>query len=303
MTSDTDLSATIAAKRYAANDLLVSPVQWLNVGDAELAYRVIGSGPPLLMLHGYPLNGLTFRKLIPALAPHFTCYVLDLQGAGQSRWTKQTDFKFGAQAERLKTFVDRLELTAYSTLSHDTGGTIARRLAVIDPKRTHKLVVIGTEIPNHRPAWIRMFQFRSYLPGANGNFKTSFQSRKFRRSSMGFGGVFADLDYIDGDFFELFVQPMLDSQHERQGQLYRLRGIDWTIVDSLAVDHAKITAPLLFIWGEDDPVFPLAEARNMIGQFTVPPQFHVIPNGKTFVHEEKPEAVAEAALTFLRSSD
>jgi haloalkane dehalogenase len=294
-------SSPITPTAAGGPSLLAAAVQWQDVGDAEIAYRVVGSGPPLLLLHGYPLNGLTFRNLVPALAQHFTCYVADLPGAGQSRWSRHTDFKFEAQAQGLKTFVDRLGLTSYATLSHDTGGTIARRLAIIDAARTRKIVVIGTEIPHHRPPWIRLFQFRSRLPGAAGSFRSSMASRRFRRSSMGFGGVFADLDYIDSDFFELLVKPMIDSAHQRQGQIHRLRGIDWKVVDSLAEGHRHITAPALLIWGEDDPVFPLAEAQKMALQFKPPATFSIVPGGKTFVHEERPAAVVAASLPFLLS--
>lgn len=292
-----DLSGSMTAEDD--NALLAAVVRWQDVGDAEIAYRVVGSGPPLMLLHGYPLNGLTFRHIVPALARRFTCYVLDLPGAGQSRWTKKTDFNFEAQAQSLKVFVDRLGWTRYATLSHDTGGTIARRLAILDAARTDRIVVIGTEIPNHRPPFIRLFQFRSRLPGANANFRSSMASREFRRSAMGFGGVFADLDHIDGEFFDLLVKPMVDSARERLGQLYRLRGIDWKVVDGLAKGHAMITAKVLLIWGADDPVFPLAEAKAMARQFRTEPRFAVIPGAKTFPHEDFPAAVVDACLPFL----
>ena len=279
--------------------LLAAPVRWEDVGDAEIAYRVMGSGPPLMLVHGYPLNGLTFRRVASALAQHFTCYVLDLPGAGQSRWTKKTDFNFEAQAQGLKVFVDRMGWNRYSTLSHDTGGTIARRLAIIDAARTDRIVMIGTEIPRHRPPFIQFFQFRSYLPGANHDFRSSMSSRRFRRSPMGFGGVFADLDHIDGAFFDVLIKPMIDSARERQGQLYRLRGIDWKVVDGLANGHSKITADVLLIWGADDPVFPLAEAKAMLSQFRTTPTLTVVPRGKTFLQEDFPAAVVEASLAFL----
>ncbi len=276
-----------------------APMQWQDVGDAQIAYSKIGAGPALLLLHGYPLTGATFRSMLPALAAHFTCYVLDLPGAGESRWSKQSGFKFGEQALGLKRFVDALGLQAYSILAHDTGGTIGRQLAIIDAARVEKLIAIGTEIPGHRPPWIRLFQFRSHLPGANGNFRKSMASRRFLRSSMGFGGAFTDLGLIDGEFHKLFIAPLVTSAQLTLGQIYRLRGIDWALLDSLAQGHARIKAPVLLIWGEDDPVFPLAEARKMVPQFHDCRGLKVIPGAKLFVHEEFPEAVAKESLTFL----
>ncbi len=80
-------------------------------------------------------------------------------------------------------------------------------------------------------------------------------------------------------------------------------GIDWRMVDGLQTEHAKITAPTLLIWGEDDPVFPVREARPMADQLANCKAFITVPGAKLFVHEEKPETVARIALEFLESGD
>lgn len=112
--------------------VLSEKLSFVDVGNGEIAYTSIGSGPPLVLLHGWPLHGHTLRKLLPALSAHFTCHVIDLPGAGASRWSDRTAFSLGGQAESVKVFAARLGLTSYSILSHDTGGTIARQLAIID---------------------------------------------------------------------------------------------------------------------------------------------------------------------------
>ncbi len=278
---------------------VMSELKYQNVGDSDIAYYEYGCGEPLLLIHGYPLNGFTFRKLLPSLASRFRCYVLDLPGAGASRWTATTDFGFRAQAQGLKIFADRLGMRSYSLLSHDTGGTIARQLSIIDPQGVYRQVIIGSEIPNHRPPWIRFFQFSSLFPGANSRLRRSMNSPKFLHSAMGFGGCFFDPLLIDGDFHQLFVQPMLDSEHVREGQIYRLRGIDWKVVDSLAKGHGQIQCPVLLIWGEEDPVFPLEKAKHMVAQFRDCRGLIAVPQAKLFVHEEQPEIVAKASLDFL----
>jgi pimeloyl-ACP methyl ester carboxylesterase len=271
---------------------------FVDVGDAQIAYHTVGSGPPLLLLHGWPLNRHTFRGMLPALAAHYTCYVFDFPGAGESRWNERTAFNMGGQAESAKVFAQRLGLERYSILAHDTGGTIGRQLAVIDADRVEKLVAIGTEIPNHRPPWIQFFQWLSYIPGADAGFRKNMTSDAFLRSSRGFGGCFSNKDLIAGDFHRLFIQPLLDSRELRMGQRGRLRGIDWKLLDSLADGHRKIRAPVLLVWGADDPVFPVREARKMLPQFKNA-RFATIADAKLFVHEERPEEVARECLNFL----
>ncbi|MGC4061768.1 MAG: alpha/beta fold hydrolase [Aquabacterium sp.] len=65
--------------------------QRIDLGHSQIAYRKVGSGAPLLLVHGYPLSGLTWRHVVPALAPHFTCYIPDLPGAGDTVWSEETD--------------------------------------------------------------------------------------------------------------------------------------------------------------------------------------------------------------------
>ena len=51
---------------------------------AEIHVRVMGSGPPLLLLHGYPQSHVMWHKVAPALAERFTLYMPDLRGYGDS---------------------------------------------------------------------------------------------------------------------------------------------------------------------------------------------------------------------------
>ena len=63
------------------------PDRFLDVGAGEVAYRRVGTGPDVLFVHGWPVSGATFRTLLPHLADHVTCHVIDLPGAGSSRFT------------------------------------------------------------------------------------------------------------------------------------------------------------------------------------------------------------------------
>jgi pimeloyl-ACP methyl ester carboxylesterase len=273
-------------------------VSFLDLGHSRIAYRQVGQGPTLLLLHGYPLHGMTFRNLIPWLARHFTCIVPDLPGLGETVWTSETDFSFAGQAKTLKQFVDRLGVSAYAILAHDTGGTIARRLTTIDAHRVRKLVLIGTEIPGHRPPWIAFFQKTAH-PKRTMTFKILMRLRWFRHSGAAFGGCFHDSSLIDGVFHRLFIEPLVRSEERIRGQIHYLRGIDWRMVDGMRAEHAAITIPTLLIWGEQDPVFPIEAARAMAEQLPNCKGLAIIPGAKLFVHEERPEEVAKAALAFL----
>lgn len=270
-----------------------------EVDGATIAYRKIGDGPALILLHGWPFSGLTFRKLIPHLSNRFTCYAIDVPGAGDTRWHDGTDFRFAAQAQSLRTFIDRLGIESYSVLAHDTGATLARLLALADPDRIQKLILLNTEIPGHRPPWIPLYGHLLGVPLSARVFALLFRSQTFVRSSLGFGGCFADLSLLNDDFAACFIEPLVESAVRLEGLRRYLRGFDWSLVDHFAKRHSEITAPVLMIWGEDDPTFPIGAARAMASQFPNCRRVTAIPRAKLLVHEEQPEAVSSEARSFL----
>jgi len=278
---------------------LSHPKQLLDTGSARIAYRRIGTGPPLLLVHGWPFSSLSFRKLARLLSARFSCYLPDTPGLGETVWGPETRFEFAAQAETFRKLVDGLGLHAYALLAHDTGASIARRLAQIDPSRVTRLVLLNTEIPGHRPPWIPLYQRLLALPGSAFSFQLTLRSAAFRRSGMGYGGCFHDPARLDDDFVACFVRPLLASSERMQGVARYLRGIDWAMVDGFATTHAAIRAPVLLVWGADDPTFPVARARPMVSQFADCRGIHEIPAARLLVHEERASEVAAAAIEFL----
>jgi len=267
------------------------------VGPTRYAWRRYGSGPPLLLIHGFPLSGFTWRKLLPELARHHTCYVPDLPGLGETEWTEPTDFTWHGQARGLKGLADQLGLARYSVLGHDTGGTFARCLALADGARIDRLGIVNSEIPGHRPPWIPLYQALMHVPGTLAGFNVLLRSRIFLRSAMGFGGCFNDLSLLDGDFHEHFVAPLLNQPRRMEGLRSYLRDLKWDVVDGFAHDHAQLTMPVRLIWGADDPTFPIGLARQMTGQLPRSTLVEVA-GAKLLPHEEKPADVARAWLEF-----
>jgi pimeloyl-ACP methyl ester carboxylesterase len=173
----------------------------------------------LVLVHGYPMHGETWRKIVPELARRFTCYLPDLPGLGLTEWRGDTDFGFPGHARTLRRFIDALRLDTCAVVAHDTGATVARCLADADPGRVDRLVLINTEMPGHRPPWVPLYRHLAALPGAATSFRLLLSQRWFRRSPMGLGGLFVDRDLLDGDFHARFVAPLLASPRRMQGSL------------------------------------------------------------------------------------
>ncbi len=278
-------------------------VELHEVGDATLAVRRFGSGPAIVLIHGFPVHGYTWRALLPALAAHHTCFVLDLPGLGDSGWNDATDFSFTGQARRVAALLPRLGIERCALLAHDTGATVARLVALAEPVRVEKLALINTEIPGHRPPWIPLYQRLTRVPGAAALFRVLLGQKWFVRSGMGLGAFYSDRRLFDDPVrLAPYLDPVSSSSQRMQGMFLYLQGPEWEVVDALRTRHAELEIPVLLLWGEDDVTFPVALAEPMAAQFGGPTTFVRIPHASLMPHEERHETVLASLLPFLAAS-
>jgi pimeloyl-ACP methyl ester carboxylesterase len=275
-----------------------APVQHLDLGSTKMAYRVFGSGPALVFVHGWPLSGVSFRALIARMRHHFTCYVPDLPGAGDSPIDPSMKDLFHDGARAIGTLVDALELDHFALIGFDSGGAMARIVAADRPGRVFALALTNTETPGHKLPLIKMFQRAASLPGATTAFKWMLGSKAFLRSKFGFKGTFANLDYLeDPEFRAATLEPL---RRDPSGALYSVKNADLDIADHLDEIHARIDAPLLCVWGDRCGFFPVECAEAMVNSWPTQAHLEVVSGEKLLVHEEQPEAVLRAMLPFLR---
>ena len=114
--------------------------------DSSIFLRSGGSGPPLLLLHGFPETHLMWRGVAPILADHFTVVCADLPGYGRSgcpasppdhsRYSKR------AMARELVDVMRQLGWSRFSVAGHDRGGRVAYRMALDHPDRIERLAVL-----------------------------------------------------------------------------------------------------------------------------------------------------------------
>lgn len=271
----------------------------LDAGPSQVGHRVRGRGPDVLLVHGWPLDGDTWRHIVPHLERTLTCHVIDLPGTARSAWTDPREISIAGHARALLLAIDRLGLERVAIVAHDSGAGIARIAAAELGARCTGLVLANTEIPGHHPPLLELLLRISRLPGGRSVLPAMMRSRVIRRSPLVFGGCFSDPRFVDGEFSRIFVEPLLEDPRRLGGQLALLETFDWSALDEIARTHARITAPVRMIWGAEDRWFPLAKARPMLAQFPGGAELEVLSPGKLFVHEERPREWAAIARQFL----
>jgi len=104
----------------------------LTLSGGEIAYDVLGYGPPLILVHGTPSRSYIWRNVAMRLADRFTVYVFDLLGFGQSERREGLDVSIANQSRLLAELVEAWELDAPSVAGHDIGGAIALRTHLLE---------------------------------------------------------------------------------------------------------------------------------------------------------------------------
>jgi pimeloyl-ACP methyl ester carboxylesterase len=270
----------------------------IDVGHSRLAYYRFGAGPDLLLIHGWPLHAATFRHLLPQLARHYTCHLLDLPGAGQTGCGPDTPIGLRAHADTVLKAVDALGLERYGIVAHDSGAVIARQVAARDA-RVAALAFSGSEIAGFRPPKLRLMVTLGRTALGRRLLMRGMRLRLVQRSELGLGGCFTDLRYAQGEFGELFIQPLLSSQETSAGQWRLLQDFDWGLIDHLSEVHARIQVPVLAVWGSEDPWFPVARLQPTLSQFPAGATLRVVPGAKLFVHEDRPQDYLAHVLPYL----
>jgi len=253
----------------------------------------------VLLLHGWPLSGVTYRNLVEALKPHYRCIVPDLPGAGDTPWSPNIHDTMTDFASLMREFVDHLKLDRFALIGHDSGGGVARLLAAEVGPRVRCLILQNTELPNHAPWFVRALKVSAESKLAAAGLGRLLRSRRFRQSPLGFGECFGDTTLIEGEFLETAVKPLI---RDLSGANAMLAHLDLAWTKRIPEVHARIQAPIHLFWGEADKFFPIERARAMQPQFPRGGQFEVIPNGKLFVHEEASEALARFSLANLQNA-
>jgi pimeloyl-ACP methyl ester carboxylesterase len=281
----------------AANLFRAEPSRYLDVGAGEVAYRKVGAGPDVLFVHGWPVTSATFRLLLPHLADHVRCHLIDLPGAGSSRFTDSTPVSVQNHIRSVQRTLDLLELADVAVVGHDSGGLIARH-AVAGDARVRAMGLIDTE-QSHGLTWkFKSFLAGRRLPGFGRALGWVAGKHALRRNGLVLGDAFVDRALLDGEFDEFFLQPLHRSRAHRDAAIRILRSWDFDLIDQLQAVHARIEVPVQLVWGEHDKFFPVAWAREMVSDFP-DARLAVIAGAGLFSHEERPAEVAQALLPVL----
>jgi haloacetate dehalogenase len=119
---------------------------FVTVEGIDIAYVIGGSGPPVLLLHGFPQNLSMWARVAPRLTASFTVVCADLRGYGDSAkpacLPDRSNYSFRTFAADQAGLMQRLGFERFHVVGHDRGGRTAHRMALDHPQRVLTLTIM-----------------------------------------------------------------------------------------------------------------------------------------------------------------
>ena len=264
-----------------------------DVNGTTLHYVRAGTGPAVVLLHGFPQDWSEYHDVMPRLAQRFTVIAVDLRGIGGSKATPG-----GYDPENLAT--DIRELAQQSGLErtylvgHDIGGIVAYAFARLYPGETRGVMILDVPLPGVAPweevmadplLWHINFHRTPDLP------EKLIGGRQALYFSHFFGLGTADGDAISDDDRARYASAYAAPEQLRAAfEMYRAMPAEET---SAPAEPSAIDVPLVLAGGDQGfgPLLPeVAEALQSRGWTDI--SVELIENSGHYVADEQPEAVA-----------
>jgi pimeloyl-ACP methyl ester carboxylesterase len=275
------------------------PVYETSLHGHAFSYRMAGSGPALVLLHGVTCSSATWDGIIPALAKHFTVIAPDLLGHGKS--AKPTaEYSSGEYACYVRDLLLELGHTRATLVGHSLGGGVAMQFSYQFPEMTERLVLVSSGgLGRELHAILRM----AALPGAE-----AILGLGSRLHGLVDGGarLLGRLGLRAGtDVREVWRGlGTLSDADTRRAFFHTMRTkVDLGGQRASAADRLYLAAqmPTLIVWGDSDRIIPASHAEAAHAGIEGS-RLDVFPGAGHFPYLDDPERFVNVLLDFVRTT-
>jgi len=280
-----------------------------RLGDIEINYVTAGSGPPLLLLHGFPQNLAMWAKVAPLFAENFTVVCADLRGYGASSKPNcapdKANYSFRAMANDQVALMRSLGFARFHVVGHDRGGRTAHRMALDHPDAVASLAVLDIA-----PTYAMFAETNRQVALAYWHWYFLAQPEPFPERMIG-----ADPDF----FYETclvgwgatklaeFDAEMLAEYRRAWREPAMIHGScsDYRAAASIDLDHdaadldRRVACPTLALWGSAGLMHKLFDLAAAWRKRCLDVSAQTLPGGHFFV-DQFPIETARIVAGFLR---
>ncbi|MFB1298989.1 alpha/beta fold hydrolase [Mycobacterium sp. pW049] len=283
---------------------LTPTLQYCTIHGYRRAFRVAGSGPAILLIHGIGDNSTTWSSVQMQLARRFTVIAPDLLGHGKSD-KPRADYSVAAYANGMRDLLSVLDIDSVTVVGHSLGGGVAMQFAYQFPQLVDRLILVGAggvtkdvnialrvaSLPMGSEA-LALLRLPLVLPALRliGRMGGPFLG------SSGLGRDIPNMMRILADLPE----PTASSAFART-----LRAVvDWRGQVVTMLDRCYLTqsVPVQLIWGSRDSVIPVSHAE--MAHAAMPgSRLEIFEGSGHFPFHDDPDRFVELVETFIDTTE
>jgi magnesium chelatase accessory protein len=263
--------------------------RFVDAGGLRFHVQLLGTGPPLLLLHGTGGATHSWRDVLPLAAQHFRVIAPDLPGHGFT--SRADDLSLPGVAGAVRSLLDVLDIQPAVIAGHSAGAAIAIRMALDMPSPPAALVSVGGALQPFPgmagalfPAMARLlflnplvpalFSMRTLIPGETGRFLARATGSK-----------------IDAEGVALYERLFRAPAHVA-GALGMMA--NWDLAP-LEREMPRLTMPILLLHGEKDAAVPPSVSRT-VARRVAAARLELLPGLGHLAHEEQPDLFVQHLL-------
>lgn len=226
---------------------------FVELRGVRIRYVDIGSGPPVVLLHGFASSLETWMRIMPMLSGSHRLIALDLKGFGYSG-RPPGDYSPAEQAAVVFALLDNLKVGKFALVAHSWGCAVALEMALAQPERIERLALFDAWVYDDQ---LPMFLRWARLPGMGEFlFGLFYDQRPEERLAL----AFFDEDHLPQKLIDA-VETELDWPGTRAAALAAIRDLDFARAEK---NYSQVRQPVLLLWGRQDAVAPLEYGERLL---------------------------------------
>lgn len=293
--------AAPSRRRRARSKPFDTTTRFVTIHGHRRAYRMCGSGPALLLLHGIGDSSASWVPLMRPLAERYTVIAPDLLGHGESD-KPRADYSVAAYANGMRDLLDVLGFDQATVVGHSLGGGVAAQMTYQHPTRVERLVLVSSGgVSREVSPFLRLastpvadvllplLKLPPVRLGAMGGIEL------LRRSGTDIGRDAEELSRV------LDALPDVAARGAFSRTLRSV--VDWRgqVVTMLDRSYLAEAMPVLLIWGAHDAVIPVAHAQ-LAHDLMPGSRLEVFADAGHFPHHQDPDRFLELLNGFIAST-
>jgi pimeloyl-ACP methyl ester carboxylesterase len=273
--------------------MTTATIKRLEIDGLNLAYREQGSGPTVLLLHGWPTSSFLWREVMEPVAAANHVVALDLPGFGGSDKPLGVRYGFDLFDRAIDGFLAALGVDRVAVAAHDLGGPIGLHWALGRRERLTKLALLNTLVYPHFSEAVVEFVKAASTPGS----REALTSPEGLEAAMRLG--LADETVLTEDVLAAVRQPFGDPD-SRHALANAGIGLEPEGFVSIAEGLPTLRVPLRIVYGERDRILPdIAQTVQRVREDVPDALVTALPDCGHFLQEEAPEQVGELLASFF----